>query len=130
MFPRSLTYHDNKSFFLFGPRGVGKTGWLRRTFPNELYFDLLEARTYSQLLADPTRLAERIPHDYSGWVILVEVQRIPELLNEVHRLMEHLLVSNALPVFRPHTTSTPLARMFHEARCARLEKWLQIPTLP
>jgi hypothetical protein len=88
---------------------VGKTGWLRRTFPNELYFDLLEARTYSQLLADPTRLAERIPHDYSGWVILVEVQRIPELLNEVHRLMEHLLVSKALPVFRPHTTSAPLA---------------------
>lgn len=88
MFPRSLTYQNNKSFFLFGPRGVGKTGWLRRTFPNDLYFDLLEARTYSQLLADPTRLGERIPRDYSGWVILDEVQRIPELLNEVHRLIE------------------------------------------
>lgn len=88
MFPRSLTHDDNKSFFLFGPRGVGKTGWLRRTFPNELYFDLLEARTYSQLLSDPTRLADRIPKEYSGWVILDEVQRIPELLNEVHRLIE------------------------------------------
>ena len=88
MFPRSLTYQNNKSFFLFGPRGVGKTDWLRRTFPNDLYFDLLEARTYSQLLADPTRLGERIPLDYSSWVILDEVQRIPELLNEVHRLIE------------------------------------------
>ncbi len=88
MFPRSLTVQTNKSFFLFGPRGVGKTEWLRRTFPGDLYFDLLEARTYSQLLADPSRLGERIPQGYSGWVILDEVQRIPELLNEVHRLIE------------------------------------------
>ena len=70
MFPRSLTYNNDKSFFLFGPRGVGKTGWIKRTFPSDLYFDLLEARTYSQLLADPTRLGERIPQGYSGWVIL------------------------------------------------------------
>jgi len=88
MFPRSLTFQNDESFFLFGPRGVGKTEWLRRTFPGDLYFDLLEARTYSQLLADPTRLGERIPQGYPGWVILDEVQRIPELLNEVHRLIE------------------------------------------
>ena len=88
MFPRFLTYPNEKSFFLFGPRGVGKTDWLHRTFPNDLYFDLLEARTYSSLLADPARLGERIPRDYSGRVILDEVQRIPELLNEAHRLIE------------------------------------------
>jgi predicted AAA+ superfamily ATPase len=88
MFPRNISHQKDKSFFLFGPRGVGKTDWLRRTFPNDLYFDLLEARTYSHLLADPTRLGERIPRDYSGWVILDEVQRIPEILNEVHRLIE------------------------------------------
>ena len=77
MLPRSLTYQDNKSFFLFGPRGVGKTKWLRSTFPNDLYFDLLDARTYSLLLADPTRLGERVPPNYSDWVILDEVQRVP-----------------------------------------------------
>jgi predicted AAA+ superfamily ATPase len=88
MFPRTLTYYNNKGFFLFGPRGVGKTGWLQRTFPSDLYFDLLEALTYSQLLADPTRLGERIPHGYSGWVLFDEVQWIPELLNEVRRLIE------------------------------------------
>ena len=88
MFPRTITHPKDKSFFLFGPRGVGKTAWLRNTFPNDLYFDLLDARTYSTLLADPTRLGERIPSRYSGWVILDEVQRIPELLNEVHRLIE------------------------------------------
>lgn len=53
-----------------------------------MYFDLLNARTYAQLLADPTRLGDKLPSDYSGWVILDEVQRIPELLNEVHRLIE------------------------------------------
>lgn len=88
MFPRTLTYDNNKSFFLFGPRGVGKTAWLKRTFPKDMYFDLLNARTYAQLLADPTRLGDQLPSDYSGWVILDEVQRIPELLNEVHRLIE------------------------------------------
>jgi predicted AAA+ superfamily ATPase len=88
MYPRSITYQNHKSFFLFGPRGVGKTKWLRSAFPNDLYFDLLDARTYSLLLADPTRLGERVPPNYSGWVILDEVQRVPELLNEVHRLIE------------------------------------------
>ena len=88
MFPRTLTYDNNKSFFLFGPRGVGKTDWLKRTFPKDMYFDLLNARTYAQLLAEPTRLGDQLPSDYSGWVILDEVQRIPELLNEVHRLIE------------------------------------------
>ena len=88
MFPRIITHPSEKSFFIFGPRGVGKTRWLRSTFPDDIYFDLLEARTYSQLLADPMRLGERIPANYSGWVILDEVQRIPELLNEVHRLIE------------------------------------------
>lgn len=88
MFPRSLTYPAEKSFFLFGPRGVGKTAWLRRTFPTDLYFDLLDARTYSLLLADPSRLGERIPAGYTSWVVLDEVQRVPELLNEVHRLIE------------------------------------------
>jgi predicted AAA+ superfamily ATPase len=88
MFPRSIIHPHDKSFFLFGPRDVGKTDWLRRTFPNDLYFDLLDARTYSLLFADPTRLGERIPRDYSGWVILDEVQRIPELLSDVHYLIE------------------------------------------
>jgi predicted AAA+ superfamily ATPase len=88
MFDRSLTYPAQKSFFLFGPRGVGKTAWLKRSFPADLYFDLLDARTYAALLADPSRLGDRIPAKYTGWVVLDEVQRVPELLNEVHRLIE------------------------------------------
>ena len=77
-----------QSFFLFGPRGTGKTAWLGQTLPDALVFDLLDAATYTTLLAAPGKLGERIPRDYRGWVVVDEVQRVPELLNEVHRLIE------------------------------------------
>lgn len=77
-----------QSFFLFGPRGVGKTAWLQEHFPNAASFDLLDHGAYRMLLAAPERLAELIPAKHKGWVVVDEVQRVPELLNEVHRLIE------------------------------------------
>ncbi len=88
MYTRLLKYPQNKSFFLFGPRGTGKSYWVRTTFPNALYLDLLEADLFIPLLANPQRLSQHIPKGYHDWIILDEVQRIPELLNEVHRLIE------------------------------------------
>lgn len=79
------THH---SLFIFGPRGTGKTFWLREHFPNALYFDLLNDDVYTEFSARPTRLNERIPTDHHGWVIVDEVQKIPAILNEVHRLIE------------------------------------------
>jgi predicted AAA+ superfamily ATPase len=78
------------SFFLFGPRGTGKTTWLRQHFPEgtSVYLDLLDAGLYTELLARPHRLASMIPRDFPGWVVLDEIQRVPSLLNEVHRLIE------------------------------------------
>ncbi|MCP5505437.1 MAG: ATP-binding protein [Chlamydiales bacterium] len=76
------------SFFLFGPRGTGKTHWIKTNFPNALYFDLLDYQTYRGLLSDPTSLRDKIPEGFEEFIILDEVQRIPELLNEVHRLIE------------------------------------------
>ena len=76
------------SFFLFGPRGTGKTTWLKQRLPDALYFDLLDSGLYVDLLARPERLGELIPPAYDGWVVLDEIQRIPLLLNEVHRLIE------------------------------------------
>ena len=78
----------NKSFFLFGPRGTGKTTWVKSTFPEAVYLDLLEAELYNDLLANPGRLESLIPKNFKSWVVIDEVQRIPELLNEVHRLIE------------------------------------------
>ncbi|MBI1959344.1 MAG: ATP-binding protein [Candidatus Rokubacteria bacterium] len=88
MYTRVLEPPRRQSFFLFGPRGVGKTAWLRARFPDALFFDLLDADTYTRLLAAPTRLGDEIPAGYRGWVVLDEIQRLPDLLNEVHRLIE------------------------------------------
>ena len=88
MYTRLLKPPKNKSFFLFGPRGVGKTTWVKITFPNAVYIDLLEAEVFNDLLANPQRLENFIPKGYKDWVIIDEIQRIPELLNEVHRLIE------------------------------------------
>lgn len=88
MYSRLLRPPENKSFFLFGPRGVGKTTWVKENFPKAIYLDLLNAQTYNRLLASPLRLSESIPAGFVDWIIIDEVQRIPELLNEVHRLIE------------------------------------------
>ena len=88
MYTRLLEPPVRQSFFLFGPRGVGKTAWLRARFPDALFFDLLDADTYTRLLAAPTRLGDEIPAAYRGWVVLDGIQRLPDLLNEVHRLIE------------------------------------------
>lgn len=77
-----------KSFFLFGPRGTGKTSWVKQNLPNSLYLDLLEAELYKDLLANPQRLEKIIPPNFAEWIVIDEVQKIPELLNEVHRLIE------------------------------------------
>ena len=87
MYPR-LLQPPRQSFFLFGPRGVGKTVWLHQQFPTALFFDLLDHQVYTQLLARPERLGEQIPQRQKDWVVLDEIQRVPELLNEVHRLIE------------------------------------------
>lgn len=88
MYSRLVKEPENKSFFLFGPRGTGKTTWVKQAFPDAVYIDLLESRLYNDLLADPQRLENLIPNNFNNWIIIDEVQKIPELLNEVHRLIE------------------------------------------
>lgn len=83
-----LLQPPKRSFFLFGPRGTGKTAWLQAQLPSALTFDLLQAGDYQRLAAAPQRLAEAIPKDHRGWVVIDEVQRIPDLLNEAHHLIE------------------------------------------
>jgi predicted AAA+ superfamily ATPase len=83
-----LPLDNPQSLFLFGPRGVGKTQWIKTHLPNAIYLDLLEFNLYKNLLADPGRLADLIPPAFKDWVVIDEVQKIPALLNEVHRLIE------------------------------------------
>ena len=59
-----------KSFFLFGPRGTGKTSWVRQYFPEALYIDLLSHREYTLLQADPSRLETQVLSHSSPWPII------------------------------------------------------------
>ena len=88
MYSRIIRWPTNKSFFLFGPRGTGKTTWVKTAFPDSVYIDLLEAELFNDLTANPQRLGNFIPPGFDDWIVIDEVQRIPDLLHEVHRLIE------------------------------------------
>jgi len=78
-----------RSFFLFGPRGTGKSTWLSQALPDAFSLDLLDASLYLELSRDPHRLEALIGSRKKGaWIILDEIQKVPPLLDEVHRLME------------------------------------------
>ena len=78
-----------QSFFLLGPRGTGKSTWLRAAFPDAHVIDLLSEEIYQRLLANPGHFAAELRSVPDGrWVIVDEVQRLPNLLNEVHRFIE------------------------------------------
>lgn len=88
MHTRKLKLPQNKSFFLFGPRGTGKSTWIREQLQPSLIVDLLEAQTWQRLLARPGDLEQMVAAVKPGPIAIDEVQRVPELLNEVHRLIE------------------------------------------
>jgi predicted AAA+ superfamily ATPase len=72
-----------------GPRGTGKSTWLRSHFPNAHVIDLLSEEKYQQLLANPVLFADEVRALKAlGWVVVDEIQRLPQLLNEVHRFLE------------------------------------------
>jgi predicted AAA+ superfamily ATPase len=86
---RHLNPPKDKSFFLFGPRGTGKTTWLSQKYPESHVVDLLENETYNRLLAHPQDLFSLVPPQKRHLPIVIdEVQKVPELLDEVHRLIE------------------------------------------
>ena len=85
--PRLLQRPD-RSFFLFGPRGTGKSTWLQQVLPDAFRLDLLDASLFLELSRDPHRLEALIGGRPAGtWIVLDEIQKVPTLLDEVHRLM-------------------------------------------
>jgi predicted AAA+ superfamily ATPase len=79
---------SRSSVFLFGPRGTGKTLWIKTHLKDFLYFDLLNTEVFNDFLANPSNLEKRIPKGFREFIVIDEVQKVPELLNEVHRLIE------------------------------------------
>ena len=77
------------SFFLFGPRGTGKSTWLRALQSQALWIDMLDPETLRLFQARPERLQERIAAQPQVTdVVIDEVQKVPALLDVVHKLVE------------------------------------------
>lgn len=87
MYSRTQTLPET-SFFLFGPRGTGKSSWVGTALADATMVDLLEADTFLRLQAAPERLEGMVPKQAGSWVVIDEVQKVPALLDEVHRLIE------------------------------------------
>lgn len=82
-----------KSAFLWGPRKVGKSYWLNQCFPQEAYIDLLKTDTFYEYSIRPALLRERFANHVRGPIIIDEIQKIPNLLNEVHWLIANRNIS-------------------------------------
>ena len=79
-----------KSFFLFGPRSTGKSMLVKQQLSNSAsIIDLLDSRLFLRLSSTPHDLEEIINAQDASLIVIDEIQRIPELLNEVHRLIEN-----------------------------------------
>lgn len=150
MIARELNIPKNNSFFLFGPRQSGKSTLLKSQFPAETtyYYDLLKTEEYLRLSAHPTLLREEVQSRLKTLthVVIDEIQRVPELLNEVHHVMEsgnspvfiltgssarklkrskaNLLAGRALTYHLYPLTATELGSQF------QLRKALEMGTLP
>jgi predicted AAA+ superfamily ATPase len=78
-----------KSFFLFGPRATGKTTIVRQQLARKAFIiDLLDSRYFLRLSSAPHELESLIAATPADIIVIDEIQRIPELLNEIHRLIE------------------------------------------
>ncbi len=84
------TLVDKKSLFLFGPRSTGKTTLLRKQFGSESIVNLLRSNTYLSLSEKPSRIREIAAElsRNSKIIIIDEIQKLPDLLDEIHDLIE------------------------------------------
>ncbi|MCE2982100.1 MAG: AAA family ATPase [Parachlamydia sp.] len=92
MFPRLIHFSHKHSFFLFGPRGTGKSTLLKERFnPNEcLWLDLLDLELEERFIRNPSELyaiVKALPEKIK-YVVIDEIQKVSKLLDEVHRLIE------------------------------------------
>lgn len=98
MYERSIRLPPagTETFFLWGPRQTGKSTLLRHEYPNARWIDLLRSEEYRRYLQNPELLREELAAQPTNQVVIDEIQKVPELLDEVHWLLENSDVQFAL----------------------------------
>jgi predicted AAA+ superfamily ATPase len=90
MYIRKLSLEDenNDSVFLWGARQVGKTTLLEQIYPQARYYDLLQAKEFERFLRKPSLLSEELESMKEGDLVIIdEIQKVPQLLEEIHALI-------------------------------------------
>jgi predicted AAA+ superfamily ATPase len=77
----------SKSYFLFGPRGTGKSWLIDQTLKEARVYDLLDLEVFRRLVSRP-KILEEETLDPTQLIVIDEIQKLPSLLDEVHRLIE------------------------------------------
>ena len=90
MIQRTFKLPKTQSFFLFGARGTGKTTLLHQTFSKKksVFVDLLDVRVFEEFLEDPGRFEDLIKANKKKRIIVDEIQKLPRLLDTVHRYIQ------------------------------------------
>ncbi len=83
-----LNLPKNRSAFLWGPRKVGKSHWIKHHLSDVILIDLLKTTEFADYVSKPSLLRERYA-DASSLIVIDEVQKIPDILNEVHWMIEN-----------------------------------------
>ena len=78
----------HRSAFLWGPRKTGKTYWINKHFPDAVLIDLLKTDLFADYASRPSLLRERY-QKHNGLIVIDEIQMVPDLLNEIHWLIEN-----------------------------------------
>ena len=77
------------SFFLFGPRGTGKSTWVEQNIDQAIFIDLLSQKSYNEYSSNPDLLAQTVEENPQFKIFIIdEVQKAPAILNVVHMLIE------------------------------------------
>ncbi len=78
-----------RSILLLGPRGTGKSTWIHENFKDAVIYDLLDTSESLRLSREPDALYRELAAEpVERWIVIDEVQKVPALLDEVHRLIE------------------------------------------
>ncbi|OGT44814.1 MAG: hypothetical protein A3E82_00085 [Gammaproteobacteria bacterium RIFCSPHIGHO2_12_FULL_38_11] len=88
----TMNLPSDKSAFLWGPRKVGKSYWLSKHFKDSIVIDFLKTDVFADYISRPALLRERYASSNKR-IIVDEVQMVPDILNEVHWLIENTSLS-------------------------------------